>query len=258
MRFVATTRATSTIAPQHGVGFVLDTRPGVPTGLGREAGLLSGGARRGNRAAVALLEAIRAETATPGRSSSRRRSGRAATATGRTDDGRRRGCRLPRAAGRGASRRSGADMVGGLHARPTWRRRSASRGREAPGCRSAISFTVETDGGCRAASIRRRGRRIDDATGGPPVYYMINCAHPTPFRRRARGRRLARADPRHARQRSKLSHAELDEAAELDSGDPGELGRRIPGAAGRCPLEVVGGCCGTDHRHIEKICAAFG
>jgi len=88
---------------------------------------------------------------------------------------------------------------------------------------------------------------------------MVNCAHPTHFEgalapgeswvQRIRGIR-ANASTR--------SHAELDEAEELDAGNPLELGRHYKELADRLHhLNVLGGCCGTDHRHIEAICKAW-
>ncbi len=56
---------------------------------------------------------------------------------------------------------------------------------------------------------------------------------------------------------STKSHAELDEATELDEGNPMELGAQYRAMLDRLPhLTVVGGCCGTDHRHVEQICTA--
>ena len=50
----------------------------------------------------------------------------------------------------------------------------------------------------------------------------------------------------------------LDEAEELDDGNPAELGSQYKALYARLPgLAVVGGCCGTDHRHIEEICKAL-
>jgi S-methylmethionine-dependent homocysteine/selenocysteine methylase len=87
---------------------------------------------------------------------------------------------------------------------------------------------------------------------------MINCAHPTHFRgaldtddpwvRRFRGIRA---------NASTMSHAELDRAEELDDGNPAELGRQCLELRALLPsLNVLGGCCGTDHRHLEEICRA--
>ena len=119
-----------------------------------------------------------------------------------------------------------------------------------------ISFTVETDG--RLPSGQHLGDAIGDveaATNGSVEYFMINCAHPTHFmhvlegawRDRIRG---VRANA------SEKSHAELDEAEELDAGDPVALAGHYRELQQRLPnLNVVGGCCGTDHRHIAEIAA---
>ena len=124
------------------------------------------------------------------------------------------------------------------------------------GLPAVISFTLETDG--RLPNGQGLGEAIDevdDATGGAPSYYMINCAHPThfedvlatdePWRDRIRGLRA---------NASKMSHDELDEMEDLDDGDPGDLGARYAALRARLPhLNVLGGCCGTDHRHVAAI-----
>ncbi|MBE0529407.1 MAG: homocysteine S-methyltransferase family protein [Rhodospirillales bacterium] len=124
-----------------------------------------------------------------------------------------------------------------------------------------ISFTLETDG-ClpTGQSLGDAIDAVDDATAGGPAYYMINCAHPTHFEdaietgaswlSRLRGIRA---------NASMLSHAELDECTTLDAGDPVDLGRRYGQLRTRLGhVNVVGGCCGTDHRHIEEIGKAYG
>lgn len=122
-----------------------------------------------------------------------------------------------------------------------------------------LSFTVETDGNLPTGqTLKSAIEQTDKATGGYPVYYMINCAHPTHFEhvvsdggdwlQRIRG---IRANASH------MSHAELNEAPELDEGNPIELGMQYARLKQRIPsLNVMGGCCGTDHRHIEQIAAA--
>jgi len=123
-----------------------------------------------------------------------------------------------------------------------------------------ISFTVELDG--RLASGESLGNAIetvDSATRAYPEYYMVNCAHPdhlpdelfdeeAAWPVRVRGIRA---------NASRKSHEELDESTELDDGDPDELGREFSELRDRLPhLTVVGGCCGTDIRHIEAIAHA--
>jgi homocysteine S-methyltransferase len=123
-----------------------------------------------------------------------------------------------------------------------------------------VSFTVETDGCLPSGQpLREAIEQVDADTERTPAYYMINCAHPTHFadvleadgawRERIRGLRA---------NASAKSHAELDEAEELDEGDPVELAAEYVALKPRLPnLTVVGGCCGTDHRHIEQLSRAW-
>jgi len=125
----------------------------------------------------------------------------------------------------------------------------------------AISFTLETDGRLPTGeTLKEAVEAVDEATGRTPVYYMINCAHPTHF-----ADVLARGEPWLTRLRglranaSKRSHEELDAAPDLDAGDPVELGADYRNLLRLVPhVNVLGGCCGTDHRHVEAICVACG
>lgn len=121
----------------------------------------------------------------------------------------------------------------------------------------AISFTVETDGKLPdGSSLREAIEQVDRETDNYPLYYMINCAHPSHFQAvlnqdtdgwltRIRGIRA---------NASSKSHAELDEATELDSGDPVELATQYAGLKRQLPrLNILGGCCGTDPHHLREI-----
>ena len=119
---------------------------------------------------------------------------------------------------------------------------------------AVISFTLETDG--RLPSGQALGEaieQVDRETGGGPAYYMINCAHPTHFDDVLDGDWVGRIRGLRANA-STRSHEELDEAEDLDEGDPADLGARYAALRERLPqLSVVGGCCGTDHRHVAEI-----
>lgn len=124
---------------------------------------------------------------------------------------------------------------------------------------AAISFTLETDGRLPSGdTLAEAIRRTDAETDGHAAYYMINCAHPTHFETMLREGGDWRARIRGLRANaSKRSHAELDESSDLDMGDPHELGWAYDSLRSLLPgLSVVGGCCGTDHRHVEAICEA--
>jgi S-methylmethionine-dependent homocysteine/selenocysteine methylase len=117
-----------------------------------------------------------------------------------------------------------------------------------------ISFTLETDGRLPGGqTLRGAIEEVDASTNG--AYYMINCAHPTHFEHVVSG-----AEPWLERVRglranaSTRSHAELDDAEDLDEGDPADLGARYAELRRKLPhLNVLGGCCGTDDRHVAQI-----
>ena len=121
-----------------------------------------------------------------------------------------------------------------------------------------VSFTVETD--ARLPNGQPLGEAIsavDEATNSSAAYFMVNCAHPDHFfhvldgsdwTRRIRGLRC---------NASRLSHAELDECEVLDAGDAEELAGQYRSLFESMPwLNVFGGCCGSDLRHVTKIAAA--
>ena len=154
---------------------------------------------------------------------------------------------------------AGADMVSAITMTYPEEAIGIARAAAEAGVPSAISFTVETNGRLpNGESLREAIERTDAETGGAPAYYMVNCAHPTHFDDVLEGSgwidRIAgvRANA------STMSHAELDEAEELDAGDPEDLGRRYGQLRERLPsLSVVGGCCGTDDRHVAAIASAW-
>ena len=133
------------------------------------------------------------------------------------------------------------------------------RAAKAVGMPVVISFTVETDGKLPTGqTLKEAIEQVDNVTDNGPAYYMINCAHLTHFEgalaageewiKRIRGLRA---------NASALSHAELDEAEELDEGNPEEFGTQHGELRSAFThFNVFGGCCGTDHRHVEKVCKA--
>ena len=127
------------------------------------------------------------------------------------------------------------------------------------GVPAAISFTTETDGRLPdGTSLADAVAAVDAATGGGPAYYGVNCAHPSHFEP------ALPTGPIGARVRSiranasRQSHAELDESATLDAGDPIELaGDYLRLRAQHPGISIFGGCCGTDARHVQAIADAL-
>jgi homocysteine S-methyltransferase len=159
---------------------------------------------------------------------------------------------------------AGADMITAITMTTSAEAIGVARAAARAGRPSAISFTVETDGALPSGELLHNAIDAVDADADAagrerPAYFMLNCAHPSHFedvlgwlgerRERLRGLRA---------NASRRSHAELDVATELDDGDPRELGADYARLNAAWPsLNVVGGCCGTDHRHVAAMSAAL-
>ena len=153
-----------------------------------------------------------------------------------------------------------ADLVSALTLTYADEATGVVRAAQGVGMPVVISFTVETDGRLPSGqSLADAIAEVDAQTDRGAAYFMINCAHPTHFEHvldesnsvadRIRGLRA---------NASTKSHAELDESDELDAGDPVDLAARYARLRGILPrLNVVGGCCGTDERHVAEICRTF-
>ena len=154
-------------------------------------------------------------------------------------------------------RDTAADMITAITMTHVEEAIGLARAADAAGLPVAISFTVETDG-ClpTGQSLGDAIRQLDRETGNSVAYYMINCAHPTHFEDALDDMAAERIGGLRGNA-SKQSHAELDEAEELDEGNPEELGQDYKRLKGKMPnLNVLGGCCGTDERHVREIAKA--
>lgn len=119
------------------------------------------------------------------------------------------------------------------------------------------SFTVETDGRLPSGvTLRDAVQVVDHETDGSAVGFMVNCAHPDHVSSAFDDGDWVRRVVGFRGNASRMSHAELDTAEELDAGDPDELARAYAALLQRMPaVDVVGGCCGTDDRHVRAIAA---
>jgi S-methylmethionine-dependent homocysteine/selenocysteine methylase len=250
------------LAREHGAGFVLES----PTWRAsprwaRELGMGAEGLDELNRRAIALMEEIRDEQDSNGAPVV------ISGCVGPQDDGYSPATKLGADAAQeyhgtqiATFADTAADMVTAMTLTYVDEAIGVTRAAMQAGMPAAISFTVETDG--RLPSGQALGEaiaQVDEETAGAPAYFMINCAHPTHFEGVIDGH-----EPWHERIRglranaSTKSHAELDEATELDEGDPADLGSRYAALSPRLPaLAVLGGCCGTDDRHVGEISRAW-
>jgi homocysteine S-methyltransferase len=250
------------IAREHEAGFIIETptwraNPDWAAQLGYSAEQLDGV----NRAAVSLAEEVRAAAAADGITTV------VSGCVGPRGDGYDPGSAMtPEEAERyhavqiGTFASTTADQVTAITMTNSAEAIGVVRAASAAGIPAAISFTVETDGRLPTGQpLHEAIEEVDAATCARAAYFMVNCAHPTHFadalapdggwRQRLVGLR-ANASTR--------SHAELDEATELDEGDPVDLGARHVALRDRLStVTVLGGCCGTDARHVAAIVSAW-
>lgn len=249
------------VALQHGAGFVFEAPTwranadwGTQLGYGRDS------LRAVNREAIELMSDLRAEVAASGPSMV------ISGCIGPRDDAYRPSTRMSAAEARDYHRRqietfrgSGAEMVNALTLTyPEEAIGIVQAGVDAD-IPAAVSFTVERDGRLPDGTPLGEAVRVtDDLTGGAAAYFGINCAHPghiepalqpgAPWMERVRALRA---------NASRRSHAELDESTDLDDGNPDELAREYVGLRTGLPaLTILGGCCGTDVRHLRALAAA--
>jgi S-methylmethionine-dependent homocysteine/selenocysteine methylase len=250
------------IARQHGAGFVIETptwraNPDWAGQLGYSPEQLDAA----NRSAVELAEEVRAAAAADGITAV------VSGCVGPRGDGYDPGDAMTpedaqhyHAVQIGTFAQTTADQVTAITMTNAEEAIGIVRAAVAAGIPAAISFTVETDGRLPTGqTLHEAIEQVDAATDGAAAYFMVNCAHPThfadalkhdgPWRRRLAGLRA---------NASEKSHAELDEATELDEGDPADLGARHAALRDRLPsITVLGGCCGTDARHVAEIVSAW-
>jgi S-methylmethionine-dependent homocysteine/selenocysteine methylase len=240
------------IAAGAGAGLLLET----PTwraspGWGRILGYTTAALDRANRAAVALARAA-ADAAEVSRS-------RVSGCVGPRGDGYlAESADADEAADYHASQitslaEGGADLVHAMTMTEPAEAIGVVRAARAANVPVAVSFTVETDGRLTDGSTLAEAV-IAVETAAPADYYGVNCAHPTHVLAGLDGgawqERLTFFRPN----ASILSHAELDVMEELDVGDMPLLVSATQSLRGQLPaVNVLGGCCGTDSRHVAAL-----
>jgi S-methylmethionine-dependent homocysteine/selenocysteine methylase len=249
------------VARRHGAGFVLEAptwRANLDWGaqLGYDAATLADA----NRSAIGLMLEIRAANETP------RMPMVISGNVGPRGDGYRAGNRMSadeardyHAAQIGTFAQTDADMISAFTINYIEEAVGILRAAREAGMPAVIAYTLETDGRLPSGdTLANAIRRTDEKTDGYAAYFMINCAHPTHFMDVLEESASWRARVRGVRANASMrSHAELDESTDLDAGDPKQLATEYRELRELLPrLNVLGGCCGTDHRHVQAIAAA--
>jgi homocysteine S-methyltransferase len=248
------------VARSHGVGFVLDSptwraNPDWAEKLGYDAAAL----KAINIRSIALLDELRAEWERPNAPCV------ISGAIGPRGDGYKAGnmdadeAEAYHQTQIAAFAEGGADMVTAYTLTSINEAIGVARAARAQRIPGVISFTVETDGRLvNGETLRAAIETVDRETGSSPEYFLINCAHPTHFESALEaGEAWVKRIHGVRANASTKSHAELDESTTLDAGDPRDLGRRYLDLRRSFPtMRILGGCCGTDHRHVAAICEA--
>ncbi len=253
-------RKHAAIARKDGVGFILESPTWrASADWGDKLGYLRAALAEANRAAIALMAELRGEFQGP--------HTRMVIS----------GCVGPRGDGYdpgqimspdeaeayhaeqiGTFAATEADMITAITMTNANEAIGVARAAKKAGMPVVISFTVETDGRLPTGQgLAEAITEVDMATQSAPAYYMINCAHPTHFADALKGGAWTARLRGLRANASCRSHAELDAATDLDDGDPVALAGEYRALMQRFPhINVLGGCCGTDHRHIEQISTA--
>jgi S-methylmethionine-dependent homocysteine/selenocysteine methylase len=246
------------IAEDNRVGIVLETPTWrASTDWGARIGLDAGAIAAVNRDAVTLLQATRAKHERPGvpivisGCIGPRGDGYAPSELMTVSE-----ARSYHALQARAFAEAGADLVTAITMTYAAEAIGVAEAARAAGLPVVLSFTVETDGRLPdGTSLEAAITEVDAATSAYPAYYMVNCAHPTHFADVLDpGARWVQRIGGIRANASTASHAELDEAEELDAGDPIDLAERYAELRRSHPsIKVLGGCCGTNHEHVGAI-----
>jgi homocysteine S-methyltransferase len=248
------------VARDHGIGFVLDSPTWrASSDWGEKLGYDAASLHAINAGSIAFLRELRADWEKPttpcvisgaiGPRGDGYKAGNMDAAEAETYHG----------AQIAAFVEGGADMVTAYTLTSINEAIGIARAAKAQQIPAVISFTVETNGRLvNGETLREAIEAVDRATQASPEYFLINCAHPTHFEHALKAGEawVTRIHGVRANASTK-SHAELDESTTLDAGDPRDLGRRYLDLRRSFPaMRVLGGCCGTDHRHAAAICDA--
>ena len=117
-----------------------------------------------------------------------------------------------------------------------------------------ISFVINREGTILAGnSLEQCINEIDVASGKPPLGYMINCAYPSFLNAHIQPKAVLSRLIGFQANASSLDHAELEGSATLQVEKIAEWGEEMINLNRTYGVKILGGCCGTDARHLQYI-----
>jgi homocysteine S-methyltransferase len=152
-------------------------------------------------------------------------------------------------------RKAGVDHVTAMTFSSVDEAIGVARAAKSAGLPVVISFLLARGGRLKGGeTLQEAIFRVDSATGNAPAYFMTNCTHPIEFEPAlVPGEWVARLGG-FMPNAVAMETMDLCKLGHLEDGDPVELGAQMAALARRFPhINVWGGCCGTDGRHIGQI-----
>ncbi|QEM69727.1 homocysteine S-methyltransferase family protein [Geobacter sp. FeAm09] len=122
-----------------------------------------------------------------------------------------------------------------------------------------VSFVARPEGTLLDGTpLKEAIAAIDSQAAPPPLAYLINCTHASVFRRAVTHERTSSPLVRERvigllANTAALSPEELDNSTELVEEAPEIFGAAVAALHGDLGMKVLGGCCGTDGRHIDSL-----
>lgn len=125
---------------------------------------------------------------------------------------------------------------------------------EATGLPYIISFVISSDGKVLdGTEIQKAIEYVDAKTTNKPLGYFINCSYPSFLKPAALSEKVLERLIGIQANASSLSHAELEGSEDLKSESVSEWGSLMVQLNRDFGLKILGGCCGTDGKHLEYL-----
>jgi homocysteine S-methyltransferase len=122
-----------------------------------------------------------------------------------------------------------------------------------------ISFVIRSEGTLLDSTPLKDAISIIDTDVNPkPIAYMGNCTHASIFKTAIMHDTHSSSNVRKRvaglfANTAALEPQELDNSEELIEEDPQTFGKSVASLHGELGMKILGGCCGTDGRHIDNL-----
>jgi S-methylmethionine-dependent homocysteine/selenocysteine methylase len=117
-----------------------------------------------------------------------------------------------------------------------------------------ISFVIDRNGLILdGTSLTDAIEYIDSNVVNKPFGYMVNCAYPSFLNADKQPKNLFKRLIGYQANASSLDHCDLDGTDKLKMNDISEWGNLMLELNSKHGMEILGGCCGTNGKHLEYL-----